>query len=169
MAACDHRWILKLLSTRLGSINSGAFPKLGLDKPILLRSQKLISRALEGNKRLTLKELKVVLEKGRIPTQDMRISFILLRAALDGLIWLGPRQGKEFTYLLLDEWVPSGKEMMREEGLSELAKRYFQSHGPATLTDFIWWSGLKCKDAKVAIESVRPRLKTMSCRGKLTG
>ena len=44
------------------------------------------------------------------------------------------------------------------EALAELAKRYFSSHGPATLRDFAWWSGLTVRDAKAGIESVAPAL-----------
>ena len=37
----------------------------------------------------------------------------------------------------------------------ELTKRYFTSHGPATLKDFIWWSGLSAADAKRGLDRVR--------------
>ena len=38
--------------------------------------------------------------------------------------------------------VPLMKELSREEALARLATLYFQSHSPATLSDFVWWSGL---------------------------
>jgi len=41
-----------------------------------------------------------------------------------------------------------------------LAERYFTGHGPATLRDFVWWSGLKVADAKVALALAAPRLAT---------
>ena len=34
----------------------------------------------------------------------------------------------------------------------ELARRYFTSRGPATLQDFVWWSGLTTADARSGIE-----------------
>ena len=36
--------------------------------------------------------------------------------------------------------------------LAELARRYFASHGPATVADFVWWSGLTVKLAKTGLE-----------------
>jgi hypothetical protein len=48
--------------------------------------------------------------------------------------------------------------MEREAALAELARRYFTSHGPATLQDFIWWSGLLTRDARAAIELASPHL-----------
>ena len=42
---------------------------------------------------------------------------------------------------------------VRDEALVTLATRYFSSHGPATLSDFVWWSGLRVKDARLAIDA----------------
>jgi hypothetical protein len=41
--------------------------------------------------------------------------------------------------------------MSREEALGTLARRYFRSHGPATLRDFAWWSGLPMRDVRAAV------------------
>jgi hypothetical protein len=77
---------------------------------------------------------------------------MLMRAELDGLICSGPRAGKEFTYALLEERVPMSRALTRDEALMELARRYFTSRGPATLQDFVWWSGLTTADARRGIE-----------------
>jgi hypothetical protein len=39
-----------------------------------------------------------------------------------------------------------------------LAERYFTSHGPATLQDYVWWSGLTVADAKAGLEAVKDKL-----------
>jgi len=39
--------------------------------------------------------------------------------------------------------------------LAELTRRYFRSRGPATLQDFVWWSGLTMADARNGIEMVK--------------
>ena len=74
------------------------------------------------------------------------------------MICSGARQGKQFTYALLDERVPETKPRTHEEALADLTRRYFTSHGPATLADFVWWSGLTAKDANSGIEMVQPHL-----------
>jgi hypothetical protein len=43
--------------------------------------------------------------------------------------------------------------MQRDESLAELAKRYFQAHGPATAHDFAWWSGLTVSDSRAGAEA----------------
>ncbi len=70
----------------------------------------------------------------------------------------GSRRNKQFTYALLDERVsPSTRTFTRNEALAELANRYF-SHGPATIQDFAWWSGLAITDARLALELIKSTL-----------
>ena len=78
----------------------------------------------------------------------------MMAAELDQVICSGPRQGKQFTYALLDERAPRARVLEADEALAELTKRYFASHGPATVRDFVWWSGLTVKQAKAGLEMV---------------
>jgi hypothetical protein len=78
-------------------------------------------------------------------------------AELEGLICSGPRRGKQSTYALLANRAPPAKRLQRDEALAELTKRYFRSHGPATVRDFVWWSGLTSADAKRGLEMIRAR------------
>ena len=98
------------------------------------------------------------LNKSGIKTDEQRAAHILLRAELDGIICSGKRDGKESTYALLDERVPKGKKLLKEEALAELLKRYFSSHGPATLQDFTWWSGCSVANAKAGLEAIKSKL-----------
>jgi hypothetical protein len=59
-------------------------------------------------------------------------------------------------FMALDD--SEARTLAREEALAELARRYFTSHGPATVQDFGWWSGLPAADARAAVESVQPEL-----------
>jgi len=54
--------------------------------------------------------------------------------------------------------VPGSKALNRDEALAELAKRYFVSHGPATIKDYAWWSGLSLRDARAGVEMVKSDL-----------
>ena len=89
---------------------------------------------------------------------DNRLAHILLYAELDGILCSGPPVGSKHTYALLEERVPKKADLNRDEALAELARRYFVSHGPATLQDFTWWSGLPAKDARRAVEMAKPGL-----------
>jgi hypothetical protein len=101
-----------------------------------------------------------VLNSSGIAADDtVRMAHILLRAELDGIVCSGPRLGKQFTYALLEERVPATKALTRDEALAKLTQRYFTSHGPATLQDFIWWSGLTASDARQGVEMIDRHLK----------
>lgn len=79
-----------------------------------------------------------------------------MNAELGGLICSGRRSGNKITYSLLLERVPVRQILTKDESLAELAQRYFTSHGPATLKDFTWWSGLSVTDATKALSLVKP-------------
>jgi hypothetical protein len=89
-----------------------------------------------------------------------------MAAELDALICSGPREGKQFTYALLDERVASTKKLTRDEALYTLAERYFTSRGPATIHDFAWWSGLTMADVRRSIESLPKKFIREAADGK---
>jgi hypothetical protein len=86
---------------------------------------------------------------------------------LSGLLCCGPRKGKQQTFVLLDEWLPSTIVIL-------LAKRHWPtlrsgtspSHGPATLEDFAWWIGMKKSDAQAALDTITPRLSRVTSEGR---
>jgi hypothetical protein len=54
--------------------------------------------------------------------------------------------------MLLDERAPNARRLAPDAALAELTRRYFTGHGPATIRDFVWWSGLTVRQAKSGIE-----------------
>ncbi|MBC9794913.1 winged helix DNA-binding domain-containing protein [Sinomicrobium weinanense] len=156
VAADDLRWILRLTTPHIKSSMRSRLKQLGLTEDILARSNRIIRKALGDGNHLTRPELTAELQQAGIPTDENRSSHLLMRAELDELICSGPLKGKQTTYALLDERVPSTTVPDREESLAMLASRYFTSHAPATLQDFIWWSGLPVTDAKRAVEIIKP-------------
>ncbi len=151
----DIRWLLKLTAPRVNAASAYQYRRLELDSAVFKRSHAIIEKALRDGKQLTREELGTKLKKADIPAIDLRLTYVVMRAELDGAICSGARRGKQFTYALLDERIPKSKILTRDESLAELATRYFKSHGPATLQDFVWWSGLTTADAKAGLEMVK--------------
>jgi hypothetical protein len=115
-------------------------------------------KALQGGGPMTRGALLTLLERSGISTAEYRGYVILWRLAHERVICFGPHQGKQPTFALLDEWAPKAKSLAREQALAELALRYFTGHGPATLRDYVWWSGLKVADARAGLEMVSSQL-----------
>ena len=155
--AADIRWMLALTAPRVHALNAYYYRQTGLDEETLSRAQLILAGALQGHKYRTRNELAAILGEAGIPVDQtpLRTAYILMYAELEGLICSGPLHGKQFTYALLDERVPQARSMERDEALAELTRRYFQSHGPATLKDFTWWSGLSMADVAAGMEMVK--------------
>ena len=159
VAATDVRWMLRLLAPRVvAALARRVQQHFDLGEAAFARSRDVLTRALEGGKQLTRNSMYEALEAARIHTAGGRGLHILSRLAQDGLLCFGAREGRQQTFVLLDEWSPpAGKTLERDEALAELASRYFASHGPATLQDFAWWSGLTAADARAGLEMVQSR------------
>jgi len=160
----DIRWLLALSSPRIHAVNAYYYRQLGLDAKIFAKSCAMIQRVLDGET-MTRVELATYLKRAKVPADGLKLAYLMMQAELDGVICSGPRRGKQFTYALLDQRVAKAKPRARDEALAELAKRFFSSHGPATVRDFAWWSGLTAKEAQEAIDSVRPTLESSTISG----
>jgi hypothetical protein len=147
----DIRWMLALTAPRIIAGNARRYRELELDQDTLMRSDATVERALRDGQQLTRDEMRDALERAGIATHGQRLSHILAHIELVGIACSGARHGKQHTHALLEERVPPAKPLRRDEALATLVKRYFSSHGPATLRDFAWWSGLTVADAKVGL------------------
>ena len=152
----DIRWMLALTAPRINAANAHPYRNLGLDDATFARSNAALAKALQGGMTLDRSELESVLKQARIVTDDLRFTYLIMRAELDGIVCSGGRRGKQFTYALLDERAPQAKPLERDDALAALAKRYYSSRGPATLQDFAWWSGLTVTDARKGLEMIQP-------------
>lgn len=158
VAPKDLRWMLDLTAARVKQVMGTNNRKLGLDAKLFAKANKVLVKALEGNKQLIRSELTAVLQKAKISTDENRFSHIMIMAELEQLVCSGGKRGKQFTYALLDERIPATKAVTRDEALAALAERYFNSHGPATVADFAWWSGLTLADSRNGLEMVKKKL-----------
>lgn len=169
VAAEDLRWMLKLLTPRVIQRSAGLYKELQLDNRVFGKSRKTVTTALRDGKQFTRSEIYAVMERSGISTHDQRGLHILGHLAQEGLICFGPRNGKQQTFVLLDEWIPPAKMPDREQAIEKLTRSYFNSHGPATVKDFAWWSGLAFTDAKNGIEGIKSGLSKQSLTVKRIG
>jgi Winged helix DNA-binding domain len=161
----DIRWMLKLSAPKIRALSRPYHRQLGIDEGILRQSKKVIAKALGKHHRLTREELALALREQKINVTDSRLGHLLMDAELDALICSAGRIGKKFAYQLLDDVVPAVTALSHEESLSELARRYFLSRGPASLHDFAWWAGLTLTAARKGQEMNRSHLQQVAVNG----
>lgn len=166
VAPADIRWLLALTGPRVLAISAFYFRANGLDAAVFKRAHAVMTRALQGGKYLTRTELAQALRLAGIDRSGLGLTYIVIEAELTGLICSGPRRGKQFTYALLEERAPPARALARDEALAELVKRYFTSHGPALVQDFVWWSGLNGADTKRGLEINKSQLVSETIDGK---
>ncbi|GAA3751894.1 winged helix DNA-binding domain-containing protein [Flavobacterium ginsengisoli] len=152
----DIYWMLDLSAPQVKRFTSSAAKKYSFDEKKLNQANTSIEKLLAGNNHLTRDEIMQELGIKKTSSADFLSAAIMMNAELDGLVCNGEMKGKQITYALLEERVskPNSK-LNKEEALAKLALRYFESHGPATVLDFSWWSGFAptiCQKAINAIE-----------------
>ncbi len=163
--AIDAKWLVSLSEERLIKGAARRRQALGLTDEILGKARDTLMDALQGRKLISRPQILEILENAGISTKSGRGYHILWYLSQTGVTVVGPMEGKQQTFALLDEWVPNARTLSREVGIAELARRYFMSHGPAMIKDFIWWSGLTAGDAKAGLAANKSVLTSEKMEG----
>lgn len=156
VAAEDIHWMIDILAPQIIRNNAKRYNDLELDDETLKWSNQIIKDALAGDKKINRKVLLNILQENNISTEGQRGYFILQRASLDGLICQCTVNHNNATFISMDKITKYT--MKRDDAIAELARRYFQSRGPATIADFMWWSGLLAADARAGLKAIKSDL-----------
>ena len=152
VAPADIRWLLALTAPRVQAVNASYCRQFSLDTRVLTRARRILERALDSDACLTRTELGATLATHGIKVDGTALGLVVMHAELEGVICSGPRRDKQFTYALLDRRVAPTPARDPDDALGELTRRYFSSHGPATVRDFAWWSGLTQRACRRGID-----------------
>ena len=101
-----------------------------------------------------------------VTMDDHRLSYHIRMAEITGTICSGDLQPRKATYALTANKVPSPGKIDRDEALMLLTRKYFQSRQPATLEDFVWWSGLNIGDCRRGIDLLEGSIHTEKYKGR---
>lgn len=112
---------------------------------------------------MTLKELRRELPRHGPTTSNVLPAVIELMCAEGRLVRTrvgGNRRGLVAAYTSAAHWLPDLDlgSMPQADARAQLASLYFDAHGPATRTDFEWWSGLTSAQANAAIDAIAHEL-----------
>ncbi len=164
VAPGDIRWMLALTAPRVHALNAFYYRRAGIDDRAAARSRRLVERALHG-RFLTRTELATRFGRAGLPSTGNPLAYVMMRLELDQVVCSGPRRGRQFTYALMDERVPRAESRSNDEALGAIAVRYFASHGPATVKDLSWWSGLTQREVRRSIEISAASLSSIEIDG----
>ncbi|SDO72487.1 winged helix DNA-binding domain-containing protein [Geodermatophilus sp. DSM 45219] len=162
----DLHWLLELCGPRVLAGAARRRAVLGLTEDDTERARELVTAALTGGRRCSRTELLAALADGGVATTGQRGYHLLWFLSQTGTLCLGPMDGGEQAFVLLDEWVPAPRRLDRDAALAELALRYFRGHGPATVADLARWAGLPMGDVRAGVAAVRDRLAAVEVEGR---
>ena len=165
VAAEDLGWMLRLTAPRMMVSAARRRTSLGITEADMECARVAASDALTGRRVLARDALLATIDAAGVNTGGQRGYHLLWYLAQTGTLVLGPTEGRQQTFALLDEWVPNPRRLEGDEALGELALRYFRSHGPATDRDLARWAGLTLGDVRRGLATCGGRLTTLELGG----
>jgi Winged helix DNA-binding domain len=165
LATEDLSWLLPLLGPVFVAGGRRRRAELGLDEDTYARGLRALRNVLTNHGSLTRDELVEQLATHGIRLVGQARPYFMQRAALEGVICLGPDRGAEPTYVLLSEWVDLGHSLSQEAAHAELARRYLKAYGPATPEDLARWSGMPMSKTRAAWQYIADELMEVEVAG----
>jgi hypothetical protein len=158
VAAEDLRWMLQHLTPRVVRRTALLYKQAELDDKVFAKSRKIFVREMERHGRLSRPQMYELLESNGIKTGEQRGLHLIGYHAQTGLICFSGKIGKQPSFSLLEQWIKPHPVIGKEEAFAKVSFTYFRSHGPATIEDLMWWSGLTKKESLNAIQSLGSEL-----------
>lgn len=147
------RPILSLTAARLMQRAAKTHRDEGIDDDVHAVARRVAVHELEGGRAATRDELQAAWAAAGIDTAGQRGYHLIWRLATEGLLCCGPVETRaRQRFVLLDEWSPRRSDEPDEpdEILGRLFTGYARGHGPITVRDFAWWTGLTLTQARIA-------------------
>lgn len=160
VAAEDYAWMLSLCAPKAIAVINGWMVSNGISIPDseYAAIRKILEQTAADGESVTKEDFTQALAGRNIRMDDHRLSYHIRMAELSGLLCNGRLQPMKATYSLAAQKVKGVSDIGREEALALLARKYFQSHSPATLEDFVWWSGLNSGDCRKGMNAIAAEL-----------
>ena len=154
LVPADDYWpMLGLCSPKALSVIKGwmASNKISIPDEELFRIRDILIQTADDRGSVTKEDFIQALAEHDIRMDDHRLSYHIRMAELSGILCSGDLLPMKATYALTANKLPAPTPIDRDEVLMNLARKYFRHSQPATLEDFVWWSGLNAGDCRRGI------------------
>ena len=168
VAAEDYWPMLDLCSTKAISVIKGwmSSNKISIPDEELMRIREILLQMAADKRSVTKEDFVQALAEKDIRMDDHRLSYHIRMAEYSGTLCSGDLLPMKATYSLTADKVKSREKMDKDEALMRFTRKYFQSHQPATLEDFVWWSGLNISDCRKGIALLGDTIHVEQWRGR---
>ena len=155
VAAEDYRAFLGLCAPRARAVTEGWMHGNGIDISEEERRlvRRIMARTAEKKGSATKEDFAAALVEKGMGMDDHRLSYHIRMGEFSGVLCNGELRPMKATYALAEaKMAGAGRAVGRDEALARFARKYFQSRQPATMEDFVWWSGLGAGECRRGIE-----------------
>ncbi len=154
VSAEDYWPLLELCSQKALSVIKGWMRsnKISIPEEEVAYIREILVQTTADKRSVTKEDFVQALAEKDIYMDEHRLSYHIRYAELSGTLCSGDLLPMKATYALTADKVKPKTKLDRDEALMMLARKYFQSRQPATLEDFVWWSGQNINDCRRGIE-----------------
>lgn len=154
VSAEDYWWMLELCGSKAKQVINGwmSSNKISIPDDELYSIREILISTADAKGSVTKEDFEEALAERNITMDNHRLSYHIRFSELDGVLCSGDLLPMKATYALASKKIPQTEKKDRDEALMLLTRKYFKSHQPATLEDFVWWSGLGINDCRKGIE-----------------
>ncbi len=149
----DYWWMLTLCAPKGIAVTRGwmSSNKISIPEEEQMRIRDILAQTAADLKSVTKEDFVKALAERDISMDAHRLSYHIRMAEMSGTLCSGDLLPMRATYALSADKVGASEKIDRDDALRRFAQKYFQSHQPATLEDFVWWSGLNISDCRKGI------------------
>jgi hypothetical protein len=140
--------------------------KMSIPDDELYRVRDILTQTAADRGSVTKEDFVQALAEKDILMDDHRLSYHIRMAEFSGTLCSGDLQPTKATYALTANKVKPQGMIDKEEALMRFTRKYFQSHQPATLEDFVWWSGLNVNDCRKGIALLGDTIHNETWKGR---
>jgi hypothetical protein len=155
----DIRWMMQLSAPNVKKATQYIDKKQGLTDELFLKAWKIIEQEFTRNEFLNKEKIVSCLSNQQMVISNLLATQIIMRAEVEMLLCNGNQKN---VYALFENRIPTANVISKQEAIVKLAQLYFKSRGPATLKDFVWWSGLSLNDAKIGVAELDKQLQSFT-------
>ena len=153
VSADDYWWMLDLCAPKAIAVIRGwmSSNRISIPEKEQMDIRDILAQTAADKGSVTKEDFVQALDEREIRMDAHRLSYHIRMAELTGTLCSGDLLPMKATYALSADKVGPRNAIDRDEALMRFARNYFRSRQPATLEDFVWWSGLNIGDCRRGI------------------
>ena len=168
VSADDYWWMLDLCAPKAIAVIRGwmSSNRISIPEKEQMDIRDILAQTAADKGSVTKEDFVQALDERDIHMDAHRLSYHIRMSELTGTLCSGDLLPMKATYALTADKVKSMARIDRDEALMRFTRNYFQSRQPATLEDFVWWSGMNISDCRKGVALLGNTIHAVKWKGR---